>query len=280
MASRFVSRRPVSERLVQAAMYLLSGTVVMVIVAPLLWMGMLSLRPPGEAFGLESWRMDFSAYTWLFSQTDFVRQYWNTTVVAVTAALLTVGLSLMAAYGLSRYRVPGGRAISLLFTFTRMFPTVLTAMTVFLIFTRIGVYDTLLGVILVHTVAALPISVLMVKNFVDEVPVTVDEAAMIDGASRLRIIWEMIIPLSRPGLVSTGAAVFLLSSHEFLMSLTFIATNSRKLLTVGLAEFVGQWWTNYIALAAAGVLVSLPLAVVFLLLQSYFVKGLTGGSSQ
>lgn len=271
-------RPRLARRLERLSLVVLSVVVLVVVLAPLAWIVVLSLKSPGNAFKTTALDLDPQAYIWLLTQTRFGTQYLNTVIVGASTSLITVGVSLLAAYGLSRYNPRGANLLMLGVAFTKMFPTVLLAIGLFVLWANIGLYNTLPGVILVHTVYTLPLALLIVRNYVDDIPKEIDEAALVDGCSRLSVLWQMIVPNARPGLLAAAAATFILSSHEFLLALTFIGSQDRKLLTAGIAELVGEWSTNYIALAAAGVLTSVPLAILFLVMQSYFVKGLTSGA--
>jgi len=161
-----------------------------------------------------------------------------------------------------------------------MFPGVLLAMSYFDILTTFGGFDSLWGLALIDAMYTMPFCVWMMTNYFNSITPAMDEAAMIDGCSRLGVLFRIVLPASAPGVVATITYSFLLSWNEYLFALTFISSNSKKLATVAMTELIGQWWTNTPQLMAFATLATLPLIAAFLLIQRYLVQGLTLGAEK
>jgi multiple sugar transport system permease protein len=193
-------------------------------------------------------------------------------IVALGSTLLALAAGLPAAYGLSRLASRPGRALYLWVLFQRVLPPVVIVVPLVFVYHRIGLRDTLLGVILAHGAVNLPFAVLLLKSFLDDVPRTVGEAAMIDGATPWQSFWRIQLPMIRGGIAATAVLCFLFSWTEFVMAL--FLTSSIRLLPVQISLSVTQSWGFTSAISIAGLL---PAFVFILLVQRHLVRGLTMG---
>lgn len=205
---------------------------------------------------------------------------WDSVVVAVGSTIVAVVIATLAAYALSRMRIRGQHNFVFFVLSTRMMPPVAVAIPMFFIYRDLGLLDTYTGIILVHALMNLPLAVLLLKSFFDDIPVEIDEAALIDGASRFKIFWKIILPMAIGGIAATAVLCFIFSWTEFLFVLTLTQT-SIKTVPVVSSTFVTSTGTAWGNMAALGTAAMLPAFIFILLVQRNLVRGLTlGGIKQ
>jgi arabinogalactan oligomer/maltooligosaccharide transport system permease protein len=205
--------------------------------------------------------------TWLF----------NSVVISGSTTIVGVFLACTSAYALSRFRFPGRTAAMLSFLVTQMFPGVLMMIPLYLIMDTLGLLDQLLGLILVYSTTAIPFCVWMLKGYFDTIPVELEEAALMDGASRATIFWRIMLPLSLPAVAVTALFSFMTAWNEFILAAVFMNSEESYTLPVGLQLLVGEFSTQWGYFAAGAILVSVPVVALFFALQKYLVGGLTAG---
>lgn len=252
---------------------LLAGAFVMII--PFLWMVTLSLKPvelTHQAPYLIPTRFEFDNYSQAWDAAPFGRYYINS--IVMTAGIVTgqVILSSLAAYAFARLRFPGRDALFLLFLGTMMVPFHVILIPSYLIIDRLGWIDSYSALIVPRTVSAF--GIFLLRQYYQGIPRELDEAAMIDGASRLGIWWRIIVPLSGPGLATLGIFAFMFAWNDFLWPL--VVTNDPDMRTVqlGLAMFQGRYGTQWTLLMAGTVTATLPTLGVFLLSQRWFIRSI------
>lgn len=202
---------------------------------------------------------------------------WDSIIVAVGSTLLTVAIATLASYALSRLRFRGQHHFVFWILSTRMMPPVAIAIPMFFIYKGAGLLDTYTGVILVHTLMNMPLAVLLLKSFFDDIPVEIDEAALIDGASRFTIFRRVVLPMALGGVAATAVLCFIFSWTEFLFVLTLTQT-SLKTVPVVSSTFVTSTGTAWGNMAALGTAAMIPAFIFILLVQKNLVRGLTLGS--
>ncbi|MEM8755777.1 MAG: carbohydrate ABC transporter permease [Pseudomonadota bacterium] len=202
---------------------------------------------------------------------------WDSVVIAVASTFLAVVISTLAAYALSRMEFRGRHAFVGWVLSTRMMPPVAVAIPMFFIYRDVGLMDTYLGVILIHALINLPLAVLLLKSFFDDIPKEIDESAMIDGASRPLIFWRVILPMMKGGIAATAVLCFIFSWTEFIFVLTLTQTGLKTVPVVS-SSFVTSTGTAWGNMAALGVAAMLPAFIFILLVQKQLVRGLTLGS--
>jgi len=202
---------------------------------------------------------------------------WDTIVVAVGSTLGAVVIATLAAYALSRIRFRGRHQFVAWVLSTRMMPPVAVAVPMFFIYKEFRLLDTYIGVILIHTIMNLPLAVLLLKSFFDDIPHEIDESAMIDGSTRWQIFVRLILPMSRGGIAATAVLCFIFSWTEFLFVLTLTQTGLKTVPVVSssFVTSIGTAWGNMAALGAASII---PAFIFILLVQKHLVRGLTMGS--
>ena len=202
----------------------------------------------------------------------------NSTIVAIATTLIGLFVSALAAYSFSRFPFAGSRSLSMLFLFIQLFPVAVIVIPLFIMWTNFGLTNTYWSLIITYLVFGLPISTWLLIGFFNAVPIELEEAAMIDGTSRLGALIRVTLPLSLPGLAATAIYVFLLSWNEYFFALTF--TNKAELRTIplGLTSFFAENSVDWGGLMAASTLASLPVIILFGILSRYFIQGLTSGA--
>ncbi len=255
--------------------------IVLFALGPYVWMILTSLKPQAElsAWPLHYWPREATLehYRDLIARTSFAGSLGNSLIIAVGASVLGLGVSIPAAYAFSRFRFSGRRGLLTGFLVINMFPVVLLIIPLFLMMRRLGLIDTYLGVILGHSTFSIPFAIWMLTSYFNAIPKDLDEAAMIDGASRLQTIRLIILPLLMPGVVTAGIYIFITSWNEYLFAM-MLSGQAVRTVTVALQLFIGEFTIQWGLLTAGGTLIALPVTFLFLLVQRRLVGGLTAGA--
>ncbi len=209
---------------------------------------------------------------------DFLRYLVNSIWVSFATTALGVVVAVPAAYAFSRFRFPGRNLLFYSVLLRNMFPAVVFLMPLFIMMRWLGLVNTHASLILTYLTFGLPLSIWLLKGFYDNIPVQLEQAARIDGASRFKAFILIVMPLSTPGIIATAIYSFIMAWNEYVYALTFINDKTRLTLSVGLQRFFAEFATNWPGLMAASFIMSVPVVVLFLFLQKYFVKALTEGA--
>ena len=202
---------------------------------------------------------------------------WNSTIVAFVTVVFAIPIATMAAYSFSRFRLRGETAMLVTILATQFVPAVVIILPFFVMFRDIGLLDTRVGLILVNLAIVMPFAIWMIKGFIDGIPMDTEEAAMVDGSSRLQVIRNIVLPMAAPGLLTAGIFCFIIAWNEFLFAL--ILTNKDAVtLPIGLALFKAEEGDLWNLLSAAGIIIMLPMFVLALIIRKYFVQGMTMGA--
>ncbi len=257
--------------------HLVLAPLALVMLLPFIWMVVTSLETPAQTlrFPPTLWpgTLRFENYPNALRQSAFGTWFWNTTVVTTIIVLSNLVLCSLAAYAFARIRFLGRGAIYFLLLATLMVPLQVVLIPTFLIVKSLGLIDTLGALIVPHLASVF--GIFMLTQFFRTLPVELEEAARIDGASRLKILVAIVLPLSAPALATLAVIQFMWTWNEFLWPLVTILTNQGAFtLQLGLATFQGAHQTQWHLLAAANLMSMLPILVLFLLAQRYFVRGI------
>ena len=256
-------------------------------VLPMAWMLVTSVKTQFGALQYPpEWipsNITFEQYTRLLSPTndvgqEFLRYLVNSIWVSSATTVLGVLVAVPAAYAFSRFRFPGRHALFYSVLLRNMFPAVVFLMPLFIMMRWLGLVNTHASLILTYLTFGLPLSIWLLKGFYDNIPAQLEQAARIDGATRFQAFIHIVMPLSSPGIIATAIYSFILAWNEYVYALTFL--NDKRLLTlpVGLERFFTEYATNWPGLMAASFIMSVPVVVLFLVLQKYFVRALTEGA--
>ncbi|MBE7473724.1 MAG: carbohydrate ABC transporter permease [Anaerolineae bacterium] len=281
-----MASKPFHKILGWAGTYITWIVATILVLFPIYWMFVISARSRVELFGSTSIiQTTFFAenYTKPLSNPVFQRYMLNSLIVATSNAILVAVLALLATYALSRWRLKGSDSIFFWTITNRMAPPAAFLLPIFLMFTRVfrigdfSLFDTRTGLILLYCVFNLPFAIWLMKGIMDGIPVELDEAAFVDGASTWDVLLKIITPLAAPGLAITAILSWVFAWNEYLFAATLTSVEART-ITTGLAEFVTVTGTNWGEMAAVAVLSLIPALIFLSLVQKYIVMGLTFGA--
>jgi multiple sugar transport system permease protein len=252
--------------------------------APVYWMFTISLKSEVDHFAVPppwfSFAPTLEHYYDAFVTRSFGQYLITSAIVAVVSTLCALVLGTLAAYSLARFRLPYDldRKLSLWILSTRMFPAIVTAVPLFLMMRDLQLLDTKASLIIVYTAFNLPFVVWMMRGFFDEVPRDLEEAALVDGDSRLGALVRVVLPLVAPGLAATAVFCLIVSWNEFLFALVLTQTDASMTLPVGIAGRVTQYEIKWGVMSAAGAVAIVPILVFAMAMQKYLVRGLSLGA--
>jgi multiple sugar transport system permease protein/raffinose/stachyose/melibiose transport system permease protein len=266
----------------QSMIYILVGLLLIFVLFPFGWMVSIALKTPEEQFRVPPTllpsHLTLQNFLTLSQHPVFIYFFLNSIFIASTTTLLVVFVTIFCAYGFSRLKFPGRRSLLSIIILTQLFPLAAIIVPIYVIMSRVGLINTYFSLIIAYLSFTVPISVWLLRGFIQGIPPELEEAAMVDGCGRLQAFIKIILPLSRPGIAATAAYIFFVSWQEFMFALTFITDEYKRTLTVGILDFVGQYTTDWGSLMAASVCICLPVFVLFLILQKQLITGLTKGA--
>jgi multiple sugar transport system permease protein len=271
------------ERALDAAVsYSLLGLSALFALFPVAWMLSTSLKTEAEALSLPiRWiplRPTLSAYVEMWTLKPFGLYFWNSTLVSGVTALLSTAVGALAGYGFSRFHFRFRTILMAGFLATQMISGVLVIGPYFQILAAVEMYNTLTGLIIAYVTICLPFAAWMSKGYFDSIPKELDEAGLVDGASRLQIFLRIIMPIAVPGTVATLLFGFLLAWQDLLWALCLISIDEKRTVTLGVAFTVGDFIVKWPMLTAASLIGSLPTIILYLFLQRFYVEGLARGA--
>ena len=255
-----------------------------VAVLPVYWMLTISLKSEGDQFAIPprwfSFTPTFEHYYDAFVTRSFGQYLLTSAIVAVLSTACAVVIGTLAAYSLARFRLPYGldRKVSLWILSTRMFPAIVTAVPLFLMMRDLRLLNTRTSLVIVYTAFHLPFVVWMMRGFFAELPRDLEEAALVDGDSRLGALRRIVLPLVAPGLAATAVFCLIVSWNEFLFALVLTQTDAAMTLPVGIAGRVTQYEIKWGVMSAAGAVAIVPILIFALAVQKYLVRGLSLGA--
>jgi multiple sugar transport system permease protein len=209
---------------------------------------------------------------------EFLRYFLNSLYVSTATTIIGVAVAIPAAYAFSRFRFPGRTFLFFAVLLRNMFPAVVFLMPLFLMMRWLGLVSTHYSLILTYLTFGLPLSIWLLKGFYDNIPIQLEQAARIDGATRFQAFFLIVMPLSSPGIIATAIYSFILAWNEYVYATTFLNNKDRLTLPVGIQRYFTEFATDWPGLMAATFLMSVPVVVLFLVLQKYFVRALTEGA--
>ena len=261
--------------------------LVLFAVLPMAYMVITSIKTQFAAlqFPPEWWPSNptISQYTTLLDPSsdvgqEFLVYMFNSVWVCTLTTILGVAVAVPAAYAFSRFRFPGRRWLFYAVLLRNMFPAVVFLMPLFILMRYLHLVNSDWSLVLTYLTFGLPLSIWLLKGFYDNIPVQLEQAARIDGATRFQAFILVVMPLSSPGIIATAIYSFIIAWNEYVYALTFLNDKSKLTLPVGLQRFFTEYTTNWPGLMAASFIMSVPVVVMFLILQKYFVRALTEGA--
>lgn len=275
------TRSPRGQIVGKLALLLLVIAVWVFYFFPIYWMFTSAIKTRVDSFAIPPKILFFGPtlqyFTASFGDPRFLKALSNSLVITGATVFLSLTLGIWAAYAFARFRFNGSLLLSFSLIIVRMMPPIVFIVPVYLMFQALKLRNTHIGLILIFTVFNLPFTVWMLKSFLEEVPIELEEAAWIDGASRLRAMWQILLPLTAPGLAATAVFAALLAWNEFLFALLLGGPNTTT-LPVYLASFIGERNIDWGAIMANAVIAVLPPTILVMLVQRNLIKGLTLGA--
>ncbi|RDY71554.1 sugar ABC transporter permease [Halobacillus trueperi] len=265
--------------------YIVILAMIAIILYPILWIVGSSFNPGNSLSGSSIIPKDATLkhYKELFdpAQSDYLIWYWNTIKICVLTMLLSVALVCMTAYSFSRFRFVGRKNGLMTFLILQMIPNFAALIAIYALANLTGLLDTHLALILVYTGGAIPMNTYLMKGYLDTIPKELDESARMDGAGNLRIFWQIVMPLAKPMIAVICLFTFITPFTDFILARILLRSEDKFTLAVGLYEMIADQFGNEFTLFAAGsVLIAVPISLLFLSLQKYFVSGLTAGGTK
>jgi len=257
---------------------------VLMVAFPFYWMIASSLRPLEEILmnpanlGLDFRKIDLSAYYNVLFDHGFVRYILNSLYVSIITVALSVALATVGGYAVTRLRFRGQSFVSYSILIIYMFPAIVLVIPLYVIFSHMGLRDSVNVLILVYLAQTLPVALYMLRSYFKTLPLEIENAGLIDGCTRFGVIWRIIIPLSAPALASVGLYTFMIAWNEFLFAFMFLDTPDKFTLSRGVVQLAGSVHLSKQLVMAASVLVTLPILFLFLFFERYLVRGMTSGA--
>jgi ABC-type glycerol-3-phosphate transport system permease component len=262
--------------------YVFAGIMALACGFPLYWMALTSVKPDREIIQaiptFFTWDAHLDAYQRLFTQTRFLTYFMNSLTVAGGATLLTILVAVLAAYGITRFRFRGRELVARTMLFTYMFAPIMIVVPFYIMMRSMGLVNSHLGLILSYTTFSLPFSMWMLRSFFQSIPLELEEAAMIDGASRPRAVALIIVPMALPGVIAVSIFTFIVAWNDYLFARVLIGTDNLKTLPVGIQDLYESTVTDWGMVMAAGVMITIPALVFFVAVQRYLISGWGAGA--
>jgi multiple sugar transport system permease protein len=257
------------------------GFILLFLLFPFYWTFVTSIKPESELYGMvvKYWpdHPTFLSYKKLFLEVNFLRPMGNSLLVAACTTMLAVTVSTLAAYAFTRYNFSGRKPLMILFLTNNMFPTVLLLIPLYSIMRRMGLLYTPQALILSYTTFTIPFSIWLLNGYLKDLPVSLEEAAMIDGANRVQAFLYVVLPILAPCMVATGVYIFMTAWNEYTFAVMFTNQTNRT-IPVTLRNLVGQLGVQWDLITTGGIITIIPVCVMFFFAQKRLVEGLTAGA--
>jgi multiple sugar transport system permease protein len=244
---------------------------------PIFWIAITAFKPEQEVYTTSIFfQATLDNFKTVFSQSNIGKYYYNSAIVVFVTLLITMPVSILASYSLSRFKIPGKQLFLFAILATQFIPLIVNVIPYFIMFRNWGLLDTTLALIVVNLGHTIPYGIWLLKGFIDKIPQDMEEAATIDGANRLQVIWHVLIPLAKPGIITATVFCFVITWNEFMFAL--VLTNQEAVtLPVALSFFNGEKGVLWNQMAAAGIIFVLPTIIFMLIVRKQFILGMTSG---
>ncbi|MFJ5223020.1 carbohydrate ABC transporter permease [Streptomyces sp. NPDC088400] len=270
-------RRRAFDEVPRWQIYLPVGFYLLFTLVPFYWMLLFSLRPAGST-SLVPWPITFDHFSKVWNDRSFSVFFQNSALIGVFTLICTTGVALAGGYALARFnfRIKQGFMLALLCS--QFIPGALMLVPLFQIFKNLQMINSLGSVVIAETVFQLPLSIILISGFIKNVPYSLEEAAWVDGCSRLQAFRIVVLPMLRPGLIAVGSFAFVNSWNHFLFALMFLMDQEKQTIPVGLSTLIGADSVDFGALAAGGVISAVPVVIVFAFIQKWLITGFSAGA--
>jgi multiple sugar transport system permease protein len=248
---------------------------------PFYWTFVTSIKPESELYGaaVTYWpsHATLDSYRKLFVEVNFLKPMLNSLLVATLTTTISIAVSLLASYSFSRFRFKGRKFLMTLFLTNNMFPTVLLLIPLYAIMRKLSILYTPSSLVLAYTTFTIPFSIWLLNGYLDDLPLSMEEAAMVDGANRAQAFLKIILPMLVPAIVATGAYVFMTSWNEYTFAVMFTNEGNRT-IPVALKNLIGQLGVQWGMMTAGGIITIIPVCIMFFFAQKRLIAGLTAGA--
>lgn len=257
--------------------YLPLGLYLLFTLVPFYWMLLFSLRPAGST-SLVPWPMTFDHFEKVWNDRSFSVFFQNSALIGVFTLICTTTVALAGGYALARFNFRVKQTFMLALLCSQFIPGALMLVPLFQIFKNLSLINSPLSVVIAETVFQLPLSIILISGFIKNVPYSLEEAAWVDGCSRLQGFRIVVLPMLRPGLIAVGSFAFVHSWNHFLFALMFLMDQDKQTIPVGLSTLIGADSVDFGALAAGGVISAVPVVIVFAFIQKWLITGFSAGA--
>lgn len=261
--------------------YILLSIFALLAIFPLFFVILTSLKTQEQIFSANEIipsSLTIENYINVLVKAKFLVYFKNSVIVAVLSTFISIILSVTCAYGLTRYRIIGGNKLKMAILYTRMFPGVLLAIPYYVIMRNLNLSNSIIGLTFIYCSMTLPFCIWNVQTFFTKLPWELEEAAAIDGAGKVYTMLKVMLPIARPGIVSTSLYSFLMSWDEFMFANLFITSTDKKTISLGIQSFVGEYSTDWGSMMAAATISLIPIVIFFAFAQKSLVGGLSAGA--
>ena len=266
----------------QTLIYFCAFLLLFVILFPFYWLSVSSIKVLPELYAenqtLFPRSFTLDSYRQLLVLSPFLKYYLNSLIISSGTVFIALILSIGAGYSIGRLRYPGRRTVSRLIVAAYIFPGILLLIPLYLLMTRLHLNDDLLSLVIIYTTVMAPYATWLLKAYFTSIPAELEEAAMVDGASRLRSIWSVVLPLAKPGIVATSIYIFIMSWSEYMFAAVMITSDRQKTIPLGLVAWLAQYHIEWGVVTAGAVMTAIPVLLFFVLIGRAFVSGLLGGA--
>ena len=264
------------------AIYLCAAILLILTAFPFFWMVSTSFKPLREIFVFPPYFLpkDFTLANFdrLFEQTRFLIYFKNSMFVSTLTVVFTMALATAGAYSLTRFKFYGREKIASLILFTYMFAPIMIIIPFYVLIKKIGIANTHLALIMAYTAFCLPFSLWLLRAFFQSIPLVLEEAALVDGATRFRAIIHVILPLALPGIIATAIFTFILAWNDYIFVRILITSDTLKTLSVGIADLYNATVIDWGMIMSGGMLITIPVLVFFIFIQRYLIAGWGAGA--
>lgn len=275
--------RKTKKRLINAVRFVILLFFLLLVILPIYWMLVTSFKTNVEIVDTQHITyfpkvITTENYKSLFNMLDYGVYLKNSIVITLATALFIVILSILGGYGLARYKFKGKSSILLFFLVTQMIPSILVIIPLYIVYAKVEIINTRLSLFIFYAITNLPFCVITMRSFFERIPYSLEEAAWVDGCSRMQTLRKIILPVMFPGIVAVFVFAFIGAWNELIAGTIFINTPDMWTIPVGLKSLIGKYNVQWGALMAGGILALLPTGIMFIFVQKYVVEGLTAGA--
>lgn len=276
-------KRSTKKRIIGVVRFVILAFFFLLVVLPIYWMVITSFKTNPEIINAQHityypHTVTMENYESLFSMLDYGVYLKNSVIITLATAVVVVILSIFGGYGLARFTFKGKGSVLIFFLLTQMIPSILVIIPLYVAFAKMGLINTHFALFIFYTVTNLPFCVITMRSFFERIPYVLEEAAYVDGCSKMETLRKIVLPVMFPGIVAVFVFAFIGAWNELIAGTIFINTPDMWTIPVGLKSLVGKYSVQWGALMAGGVLALLPSGIMFVFVQKYVVEGLTAGA--